>query len=124
MVEDSRKPPASVDRLGQVKQAKDLSSEEAFLLCQRIAPSETEDSRLLVVNCSVIIDGFWNEAHGLLGPYNLIANAAEENRTNQVISEIQRTYYSGETSGKRELFEQVYKVVRRYMRENRKNPKL
>ena len=49
MVEQLRNPKLVAELLGQVERAKGLPAERAFVVCQRIAPSETEDARLLII---------------------------------------------------------------------------
>ena len=122
MVEQFRNPKLAAELLGQVERAKGLPVERAFVVCQRIAPSETEDARLLIANFSGNLDGYWDQAYGLFGPDKLINRASELNMSNQTIEEIQRTYYSSENPERRKIFEGVYKIVRRYIRGN--SPKL
>ena len=124
MVEQFRNPKLAAELLGQVERAKGLPVERAFVVCQRIAPSETEDARLLIANFSGNLDGYWDQAYGLFGPDKLITRASELNMSNQTIEEIRRTYYGSENPERRELFGQVYKIVRRYMREIQRSPKL
>ena len=122
MVEQVKNRQLAAELWVQVERAKGLPVERAFVVCQRIAPSETEDARLLIANFSGNLDGYWDQAYGLFGPDKLITRASELNMSNQTIEEIQRTYYSSENPERRKIFERVYKIVRRYIRGN--SPKL